>query len=545
MICVHCGKELLYASKFCPYCGKRPIDETAEQPVTEEQPAVTEQSVEKQPIAYEQPAAERHAAAEQSAVADDPETLIRKKKRLIPRIIMIVAAVGVITVAAIFGGMYAKEQKEERFRTEMRHARRYLEDLKYDQAIVAYQAAIKIDPKNPKPYIGIADTYIAMGDYESARDYLRDGLDKTNDRKIDSYLDDIEEALKSRTKISGMVITEGTEFDTPGGTIEGATVSLIKAFGIPFSADTTTDENGRYEFNDLRPGKYNMVIKAADYLTVEQAVDVYPGQEESYNPVVMMISEDLSGEGTASGRIIDVLTGEGVSGITLKIRDGYNSTQGRAWGETKTDSQGYYTTPLLKAGYYTAEIIDNREGVTEPYLRSFFNIRIIGNRDTIQQNGSVSTKLIEGQVRIVLSWGAWPSDLDSHLFCSWENGVSHMNYYGNKNYYDAETYERIVDLDLDDTDYYGPETTTIYSNRAGDYVFGINNYSHGNQEELKNSQALVQVYLGNSVAPSYVFYVPQEDGYYWEVFRYDAEKERIIPLNRMYDNYYEREYMHY
>ena len=120
-----------------------------------------------------------------------------------------------------------------------------------------------------------------------------------------------------------------------------------------------------------------------------------------------------------------------------------------------------------------------------------------------------------------------------------------MNYYGDPILSDPSNYETIVDLDLDDTEQYGPETTTIYSKRPGEYIFGVYNYSHHNEEELKQSQAMVQVYIGNTSAPTYMFYVPQEDGYYWEVFRYDSENERITAINQIYDSYKERDYYNY
>ncbi len=71
-----------------------------------------------------------------------------------------------------------KTQREEKFRTELSHANRYLDDLDYEKAIAAYRAAIDIDPKDPKPYIGMADAYIGLGDYESARDILEEGYGK-------------------------------------------------------------------------------------------------------------------------------------------------------------------------------------------------------------------------------------------------------------------------------------------------------------------------------------------------------------------------------
>lgn len=45
---------------------------------------------------------------------------------------------------------------------------RYLSEGNYEEAIIAFTAAIEIDPKRPEGYSGLANTYIAMGDYDSA-----------------------------------------------------------------------------------------------------------------------------------------------------------------------------------------------------------------------------------------------------------------------------------------------------------------------------------------------------------------------------------------
>ena len=177
-------------------------------------------------------------AAKKKATKDLPQ-IIKKMKSPLPKIILAVVVVGAVVTGAILGSRYVKAQKQERYDTEMRHARRYLNDLKYEQAIVAYQAAIKIDPKNPKPYIGIADAYIAMGDYDSAHDFLRDGYDLTGDKKLRDYLEKVEDDLKSRTKVHGMVVKESPD-ETGDMTVIGASVHLEKNMGIPFKSDTTT-----------------------------------------------------------------------------------------------------------------------------------------------------------------------------------------------------------------------------------------------------------------------------------------------------------------
>ena len=43
-----------------------------------------------------------------------------------------------------------------------------------------YEEAIKLDDKNPEGYLGLADVYIRMGEYDKALEVLKDGLSKTN-----------------------------------------------------------------------------------------------------------------------------------------------------------------------------------------------------------------------------------------------------------------------------------------------------------------------------------------------------------------------------
>ena len=49
---------------------------------------------------------------------------------------------------------------------------RYLDEGNYEEAIIAFNAAIKIDPKRADSYISLADTYVAMGDYDNAKKVL-------------------------------------------------------------------------------------------------------------------------------------------------------------------------------------------------------------------------------------------------------------------------------------------------------------------------------------------------------------------------------------
>lgn len=113
-------------------------------------------------------------------------------------------------------------------------------------------------------------------------------------------------------------------------------------------------------------------------------------------------------------------------------------------------------------------------------------------------------------MRVVLSWGQHPADLDSHIV-----------YPGNHIYF-SEKQGEDAHLDVDDTDSYGPETITLQKKRFGDtYVYAVHDFTHsGNPSAnaLSSSQAKVFVYVGQSLVRTY--YVPQgQRGNLWTVFR--------------------------
>ena len=68
---------------------------------------------------------------------------------------------------------------------------RYLSDGNYEEAIIAFSAAIEIDPKRPEAYLGAAEAYIAKDDIEAARKVLKDGLEVTGDQSVADKLQEI------------------------------------------------------------------------------------------------------------------------------------------------------------------------------------------------------------------------------------------------------------------------------------------------------------------------------------------------------------------
>lgn len=66
---------------------------------------------------------------------------------------------------------------------------RYLSEGNYEDAIIAFTAAIEIDPKQPEAYLGLADVYEAQGDLESLRAILEQGFQATEDARLEERLD--------------------------------------------------------------------------------------------------------------------------------------------------------------------------------------------------------------------------------------------------------------------------------------------------------------------------------------------------------------------
>lgn len=132
-------------------------------------------------------------------------------------------------------------------------------------------------------------------------------------------------------------------------------------------------------------------------------------------------------------------------------------------------------------------------------------------------------------IRIVLTWGESPSDLDSHLVGPSVDGNGRFHvYYGSRNYYNngavsSDDSSYAVDLDYDDTTSYGPEITTIHTLTPGEYYFYVHDYSNGSSSTstaMANSGATVKVYKGSSNTVSHEYHVStSSNGTYWNVFK--------------------------
>lgn len=82
---------------------------------------------------------------------------------------------------------------------------KYLQNEKYEQAVAAFEVAIDIAPLNVDAYLGLADAYTKMEDYDMAESVLEDGIEVLTDEELDK---DVKKLQKKLDKIHGIMNDE-------------------------------------------------------------------------------------------------------------------------------------------------------------------------------------------------------------------------------------------------------------------------------------------------------------------------------------------------
>jgi len=275
-----------------------------------------------------------------------------------------------------------------------------------------------------------------------------------------------------------------------------------------------TDNNGYYAFV-IPEGSYILKISFKGYNIATANINVIHNESLTVSSV-RLVPQARSSQGIVTGQLLNAYNGKPVSKVTLKIRSGMNVTTGAVIATTKTDRNGYYRIKL-PGGNYTIAAIKNA------YATMYFLIVSAGNDTIDKQNASITPSINSGEIRIVLSWGHRPMDLDSHLFTPTKDHI----YFSSKG---KRLYAPYVELDVDDTTSYGPETITIYKSHAGMYRYIVHNYS--GSPAIRTSNAKVEIYSEMGLVKSYNIPVSGV-GDIWQVFSYNGSTGKITTFNKI------------
>ncbi len=111
----------------------------------------------------------------------------------------ILALALIITIAAIF--LVNRKPAETTWQAQYDLGMRYLSEGNYEQAILAFQAAIEIDPREPMAYVMLSSCYSAIGEYDLAEEVLQQGLEATDGNvEIQAQLEALAEVQPAGTE---------------------------------------------------------------------------------------------------------------------------------------------------------------------------------------------------------------------------------------------------------------------------------------------------------------------------------------------------------
>ncbi|MCR5596856.1 MAG: DUF6273 domain-containing protein [Lachnospiraceae bacterium] len=187
MFCSKCGKELVEGASFCPGCG---ISVAENQSYT----GVNDDSMGNVPAMQETGKEEERSSPTVSQPTPD-QTAVKKKSSYVPFVIGGVVAVLVLSI--VVTGIFVLSDPQRKYDKQLSLGEKYFDELDYDRAIAAYRAAIEIDPKNPDAYEALAEIYMECGEPEEALAVLQEGIDETEDERLEELYAQVEEQASS------------------------------------------------------------------------------------------------------------------------------------------------------------------------------------------------------------------------------------------------------------------------------------------------------------------------------------------------------------
>lgn len=84
-------------------------------------------------------------------------------------------------------------QQTDAVQEKMNLATQYMSEGNYEQAIVMYREVLDAEPENVEAYLGIADAYEAMEDYETGLTVLEEAYEITGEESIAQEIENVEE----------------------------------------------------------------------------------------------------------------------------------------------------------------------------------------------------------------------------------------------------------------------------------------------------------------------------------------------------------------
>ncbi len=306
-----------------------------------------------------------------------------------------------------------------------------------------------------------------------------------------------------------------------------------QSIGNPISWQWDFDNDGNFDSTEQnpvwiygQPGTYSVSLTISDGESYETET------KQNYIQVEAIPTTSLE------GLIVNSFTGNPVPNALIQFVNLNLSTT--------SDANGNYYIDNIPEGALSIDFAGSpREGdfPLEVNFSSSFNYNLfqisVSAENFLTYTTDINIDQLEHEVRnfsltpdnqineisLVLSWQAEPRDLDSHLLTPEIEGNSYHIYYASEGNLEIAPYAQ---LDLDDTNGYGPETISISEYYSGTYHYYIHKFS--GIGTLAGSNAFVDIYQNSSLYSTIT--IPETgNGDYWHVCNIDGSTGAITIIN--------------
>lgn len=175
---------------------------------------------------------------------------------------------------------------EEKWQEQYDLGMKYLDEQNYEEAIVAFTAALEIDPKQVDAYIALSDIYTVLNDIGSQRAILEQGIKATEDEEIYSRLENLERDSSNNENVYDyfqvQVTPDGMDVSAKDLTVhaQNSRTATVTVSSIPLQESYLTNlASSEENMNEYVWGVY-MIGQQATYEVSTAFWASEPGAEE-------------------------------------------------------------------------------------------------------------------------------------------------------------------------------------------------------------------------------------------------------------------------
>ena len=234
----------------------------------------------------------------------------------------------ILTIALVLGLCACGQSAEAAWQEQYDLGVKYLSEGNYEEAIIAFTAAIEIDPKRPEAYLKAAEAYEAMGDFASAYNILLQGSDVTGSQIL---------AEKAETETQALISDQDLLELVNARTEEDFWFLYGLSWGAEFQQDwdqKIEDTQGKIWFlvTDERVKKSEDIRKIWSEYFAEEYYPVPDGVWKYYQDIdgrLYTANEGIGGDMGYLGRVLtEVVSREGEVAILsgYELREDWNGS---------------------------------------------------------------------------------------------------------------------------------------------------------------------------------------------------------------------------